>query len=249
MRAETAARLLRLWTRVYTAGMARAERERRRAEIESDLWESLRDAAGSRQILSRLLLGVADDVGWSINTMEPTSRSSLSWSVGSLLTISVLAIFLLYAPESAAMREWSWMWPTTIALHVIGMVALIAFRMFVDLRLIAFHSAADGVPRATLVHRITPWTVIAAVLVLATGLALVAGEPRLFATNAMFQIKIAAVVLALGNAWYLHAVALRDVAQWDSRAAPATAARASAYLSLVLWVVVIGSSVLAPYAL
>jgi hypothetical protein len=56
----------------------------------------------------------------------------------------------------------------------------------------------------------SPETVIAAVVVIATGLALVAGEPRLFATNSMFQLKIAAVVL---------------------------------------WVVVIGSSVLGPYAL
>jgi len=249
MRAETAARLLRWWTRVYTATLPPAERERRRAEVESDLWESSRDPAGSRQILSRLLLGVADDVGWSINTMEPTSRSSLSWSVGSLLTISVVAGFLIVAPESAAMREWSWAWPTTIALHVLGIVALIALRMFVDLKLIGLSWAVDGVPMATLVQRITPWTLVAAVVVLATGLALVAGEPRLFATNSIFQIKIAAVVLALGNAWYLHAVALRGVAQGDSRATPPPAARLSAYLSLLLWVVVIGTSVLAPYAL
>ncbi len=248
MSAPTAARLLRWWTRVYTAGMPAAQRERRRAEVESDLWESLRDSVGSRQILSRLLLGVADDVGWSINFMEPTSKSSLSWSVGSLLTVSVLAVFLIYAPESAAMREWSWMWPATIALHVIGIVALIALRMFVDLRVIGLSWAVDGTPIATLAQRITPWTVIAAVVVIATGLALVAGEPRLFATNSIFQLKIAAVVLALANAWYLHAVALRDVAAWDSRGTP-PAARASAYLSLVLWVVVIGTSVLAPYAL
>jgi hypothetical protein len=147
------------------------------------------------------------------------------------------------------MREWSWVWPATIALHVMGMVALIGLRMFVDLRLIGLSWAVDGVPTAALVQRITPWTLVAAVVVLATGLALVAGEPRLVATNSIFQLKIAAVVLALVNAWYLHAVALRGVAQWDSRRAPTPAARASAYVSLVLWVVVIGSSMLAPYAL
>jgi hypothetical protein len=129
---------------------------------------------------------------------------------------------------------------------VIGIVALIGLRMFVDLRLIGSSWAIDGMPTAALVRRIAPWTLIAAALVLATGLALVAGEPRLFATNAIFQFKIAAVVLALANAWYLHTVALRDAA--DSEA-PTRAARVSAYLSLLLWVVVIGSSVLAPYSL
>jgi hypothetical protein len=229
--------------------MAPAERDRRRAEVESDLWESSRDPIGRRQILSRLLLGVADDVGWSINYMEPASKASLSWSVGSLLMISVVASFLILAPESAAMREWSWAWPTTIALHVIGVVALIGLRMFVDLRLIGLSWAIDGLPTATLVQRITPWTLITAVVVLATGLALVAGEPRLFATNTIFQIKIAAVLLALGNAWYLHTVALRDVAESGSGRTPTAAARVSAYLSLLLWIVVIGASVLAPYSL
>jgi len=40
---------------------------------------------------------------------------------------------------------------------------------------------------------------------------------------------------------------LRDAAQWDTHRGTTSAARASGYLSLTLWVVVIGISLLVPY--
>ena len=247
MRAETAAHLLRWWTRVYTAAMPAAERERRRAEVEADLWESLRDPVGSRQIFSRLLFGVADDVGWSINHMEPTSRSSFWWSVGSLLMFLVAASMLLYAPDSETMREAIWAWPTARWLHVVGIVAVIGLRLLVDLRLIGLQWPFGGVPVTTLAQRLTPWTVIAALLTLASGLALYAVDPGDLAANSTFQIKLAALALALLNVWYCHAFALRDAAQGSSSQAPTSAARASGYLSLALWIVLLGSSLLVPY--
>jgi len=60
------ARLTRVWTRLYTAGMARDVRDRRRAEIESDIWESTRqlDRLSAGHILVRVLMGIPDDVSW-----------------------------------------------------------------------------------------------------------------------------------------------------------------------------------------
>ena len=66
MRAAIA--LVRAWTFVYTSGLARGDRERRRAEVESDLWESSRDHAAGRtlpfHIAARLLFGIVDDLRW-----------------------------------------------------------------------------------------------------------------------------------------------------------------------------------------
>jgi hypothetical protein len=247
MRAQTAANFLRWWTRLYTVAMPLEQRERRRAEVESDLWESLRDPAGSRQILPRLLLGVADDVGWSITHMDETSRSSLRWSIGSLLVFVVAASTLIYAPDSQTMREAIWAWPTASALHVVGILNLIVVRLLVDLRLIGLRWPFGGVAMATLARRLTPWTVMAALLTLGTGLALYAVDPGDLGANSMFQVKTAALVLALVNIWYCHAVALRDVADWGSQRAPMPEARASGYLSLTLWAVLIGISLLVPY--
>ena len=61
---------VRAWTHVYTCGLAPDVKDARRAEIDSDLWESChdRDRAGRSdfafQILARLLLGIPDDVMW-----------------------------------------------------------------------------------------------------------------------------------------------------------------------------------------
>jgi len=68
-----AARLTRLWTRVYTFGMPDDVRESRRAEIESDLWEWRHDvgargrgAPSEAHVLARLVRGVPDDLSWRL---------------------------------------------------------------------------------------------------------------------------------------------------------------------------------------
>jgi hypothetical protein len=62
----------RVWTRVYTSGMPSIAMERRRAEIESDLWELCHDSDGEQrlsaasQIVWRLVAGIADDLTWRL---------------------------------------------------------------------------------------------------------------------------------------------------------------------------------------
>jgi hypothetical protein len=69
---ELAVALVRGWTRLYTGGMPALVRDRRRAEIESDLWESTHDdSAGgvlhrALQILVRLAAGMPSDLWWRL---------------------------------------------------------------------------------------------------------------------------------------------------------------------------------------
>jgi hypothetical protein len=62
--------LVRTWTHVYTWRLPDAIRESRRAEIESDLWESQHDRAdgfaSAFLVLARLLVGIPDDVAWRV---------------------------------------------------------------------------------------------------------------------------------------------------------------------------------------
>jgi hypothetical protein len=64
-----AAAVVRAWTRAYTRGLPLDERDRRRAEIESDLWELMHDFAPTAKwtaahILVRLFAGIGDDIRW-----------------------------------------------------------------------------------------------------------------------------------------------------------------------------------------
>jgi uncharacterized protein (TIGR03435 family) len=62
--------LVRTWTRIYTWRMPSGSGERRRAEIESDLWEFQRDAHDHASVALRIVLrfvaGLPDDVSWRI---------------------------------------------------------------------------------------------------------------------------------------------------------------------------------------
>ncbi len=77
---------VRLWTRLYTSGLPPVVRNRRRAEIDSDLWEWRTDhagepgAPGAVHVLLRLLLGIPDDVAWrmELSALGPVPHRSLT---------------------------------------------------------------------------------------------------------------------------------------------------------------------------
>jgi hypothetical protein len=69
---DLADRLVRRWTRLYTAGVAAEPREQRRAEIASDVWEhrheatieGLRSAQIGLEIAARWFVGIPADLSW-----------------------------------------------------------------------------------------------------------------------------------------------------------------------------------------
>lgn len=74
-------RLVAAWTRLYTAGLPSALGERRRLELESDLWEQLHDPTeshASRLVLGRWLRGVPADLGWRYRTLVDARRARLT---------------------------------------------------------------------------------------------------------------------------------------------------------------------------
>ena len=74
-----AARLTRVWVGAYTRGIPTELGERRRAEIDSDLWEQSRhdlshgrpSAQTSLEITVRLLLGIPADLSWRLEHARP----------------------------------------------------------------------------------------------------------------------------------------------------------------------------------
>src|SRR4029453_3803556 len=136
MSPRAAAGVARWWTRVYTAGLPDDLREARRAEMESDLWESLSDGAPSRHILARLALGMADDLTWSLTVMDTTTRNTAGWSLGSLALLGAAWLWLVQAPPSALMRETSWAFPVALINHLVGLVLLVGMLLPLDLRVI-----------------------------------------------------------------------------------------------------------------
>jgi hypothetical protein len=237
MSPHAAAGVTRWWTRVYTAGLPDDLRDARRAEVESDLWESVSDGAPSRHILARLALGVVDDLTWSVTFMDTTTRNTAGWSVGSLAVFAMAWLWLSQAPQSALMRESVWAFPVALINHLVGLVLLVAMRLPLDLRLMGW--AFGGVPVSQLAKRTAPLALVGGIVTVVSGMALYAADPARMSSNPMFLLKVAALAAALVNAWIFHAVLVRRIGDWDNAASLPAIVQASGYTSVLLWTALI----------
>jgi len=90
---RVATALTRAWTRLYTAGLPAGARERRREEIDADLWALEHDAGAggfaAAHVVVRLMLGIADDVEWRME--QHTFRRI---ALGSTLVLATVVIVL-----------------------------------------------------------------------------------------------------------------------------------------------------------
>ena len=77
------------------------------------------------------------------------------------------------------------------------------------------------------------------IVMVASGALLFYAAPLLRYENVFFRLKMAALVLALLNAWFFHRTVYRRIADWDLDPVPPRYARMAGGLSLVLWIVII----------
>jgi hypothetical protein len=102
--------LVRAWTRIYTWGLDPRAREARRAEIESDLWESVQGGDQVVEILARLALGIVDDLVWRTThdlIRETSTRRTAAFGV--IVTLATLAfvaaLWFIDAARAAQLPE------------------------------------------------------------------------------------------------------------------------------------------------
>lgn len=87
---DRAAALVRGWTWLYTWTVSPDLRERRRQEIDADLWEAAHDPYADRSavlLLARASGGLIDDISWALE--QPQHTSSIAQA---LMAVSVLAL-------------------------------------------------------------------------------------------------------------------------------------------------------------
>jgi hypothetical protein len=100
---RAACELVRIWTRLYTAGLPLLARQTRLDEIESDLWDSAHDPRrplGARQVLARLLLGVPDDVQWRVARTSPRGIAAIALSLVGAVTLFGWLYVNVLSPQS-----------------------------------------------------------------------------------------------------------------------------------------------------
>lgn len=132
----------------------------------------------------------------------------------------------------------AYLFPSVEALHIMGSVALVASTAILSLRLAGLF--LTDVPVSKIASQFLPWAWIGFACQVVTGTLLFISEATQAYANAIFQVKMALIVLAGINALVFHQTVYRRVKTWDL-SNPPFSAKFAGYASLVIWFAVIAA--------
>lgn len=147
--------------------------------------------------------------------------------------------FLELVNDSAvgtAVREGATTFIWIEATHVLTLAIVLGTIMIVDLRLIGFAAHRRGARQ--LMKDMLPFTWVAFVLAVITGVLLFSSNALTYWDSNPFRWKLAAIALAGLNMAFFHLTAYRRIADWDDALPPPTMARIAGLTSLGLWILV-----------
>jgi TonB family protein len=99
---RAAAAMVRVWTNLYTCGLRSEIRDRRREEIDADVWDQIAEYGTSPlflagHLISRAAFGIADDLGWRVAQRDARWSWVTAAVATALLPLGVGAC-VLFAP-------------------------------------------------------------------------------------------------------------------------------------------------------
>src|SRR5882724_8977351 len=112
----------------------------------------------------------------------------------------------------------SWWFPLLESVHVVAITLVVGSILMVDLRLIG--AAARSYPIERMSQELVPWTWVAFIVALVTGLGLFITQAGRYMENPAFKIKLILLLLAGVNVTLFHFGVFRSVADWDSTDTP-----------------------------
>jgi hypothetical protein len=146
---------------------------------------------------------------------------------------------------SVAFHESRYAFLIVLTIHVLTLAVFVGTAFMIDLRLLGV--VMIRVPVSQVMERLVPWSGAGLFVMMASGALLFYASPLARYQNVFFRLKMAALVLALLNAWLFHRTVYRRVAEWDRDPVPPRHARLAAVISLGLWVIIITSGRMMAY--
>ncbi|CAD5200080.1 DUF6644 family protein [Pseudomonas sp. FEN] len=134
-------------------------------------------------------------------------------------------------------RESGAAFPTLESVHVIGIAIVYGTIAVVDLRLLGVASHRRGALK--LIQDLLPYTWVAFVMCVITGLLMFCANGTSYAQNNAFLLKMGLLLLAGLNMGIFHLGAFRRISEWDTTLPPPSQARVAGLSSLALWAGVI----------
>jgi len=154
--------------------------------------------------------------------------------------ITQFSAWVAATPLSKLIGTHLWIVPSTQSIHYVALAVLFSSAAIIDLRILGLISGHTPLPR--IAERFAPGIWMALVVMIATGVILLIGEPARSLTTWEFQSKMVMLVAVVLLTLYLQR-RIADSSMERSAAGgevvlPATA-RMAAVASLVLWMLII----------
>ncbi|MDT8429476.1 MAG: DUF6644 family protein [Pseudomonadales bacterium] len=127
----------------------------------------------------------------------------------------------------------TWWFPLLESLHVISITLLVGSILMVDLRLLGVAALSYAVSK--MVRELVPWTLLAFIVAVITGLGLFITRASAHMANPAFQWKLGLLALAGLNMAFFHFRSYRQVSLWDGSSTIPWQARLAGAMSLLLW--------------
>ncbi len=151
--------------------------------------------------------------------------------------LAAFASWLERTPFSQKLQTVEWVIPAVQTVHILAIAAVMGAMLLFNLRL--FGLSGTEVPLARFSTRFVRVIWCAVLVLLASGVLMIAAEPGRSLLNPVFQLKMALLLAAL----VLTAATVRPLrarpGYWSATVAHARVARASALVSTGLWVAIL----------
>jgi hypothetical protein len=143
---------------------------------------------------------------------------------------------LEHSSLAEVMRHSLWTYPIVEIVHIVGIATFFGSVVLFDLRLVGF---SRTVSVRSLERHLLPWSWVALLLIVPSGVAMLSAHATDFAGNPAFRVKLLLIAFAGVNALAFHNGVYRSVSTWDQHQPTPLAAKASALISLAIWLGVI----------
>jgi hypothetical protein len=148
-------------------------------------------------------------------------------------SISELCVWIDQTALSQAIQVTKWVVPLVQTVHILAIAVVASSVFMIDLRLVGLFWADR--PLHEVSSRFLPLVWWPLLILLATGIIMIFGEPARELKNPAFQLKMALLVAALLVTGLFQLLQRRDAAFGDLRAGARLAPAAVAIVSMLLW--------------
>jgi hypothetical protein len=125
------------------------------------------------------------------------------------------ASWLAHTSVSDLVQRTLWLIPVLQTIHIIAVAMVWSSVGIIELRILGLGRSQT---MAQMAHRFIPWIWVGIVVLALTGAVLIVGEPDRSLPNPAFQLKMAALMVAVGLTLAFEQSVRRNAAVWEANA-------------------------------